>query len=411
MNNIGIIAEYNPFHTGHQYHIEQSKKSTNSDGVMVIMSGNFVQRGAPAIAEKYLRASTAITGGADLVVELPTIYASQSAEFFSMGAVSTLNQVGIINTICFGAETNDCELLNMIADIYVKEPDELCVTLKNELKKGLNLPSARAIALKEYLNNPELDSIINAPNNILGIEYLKALKTFNSNISGLCIKREGTAYHDIEFNKKFTSATALRDCLRYSIVEENISEYMNEETYKLYNKEYNVSLPVITDDLSELVYHSLLINRNNLNHFMDVNSNILNKINNYLDMGEIFDFEETIKHLKSKELTYTRISRILVNILLGITNEDIQLVKENNYPSYLRVLAFNDKGKNMLASIKKNSDIPIITNLADSYGKLNEPLKRMVDIDIFSTNIYRNIVKNKFNHTIKDEFRRKPVIY
>ena len=409
MKSVGIIAEYNPFHTGHAYHIEESRRKANADGVLVVMSGNFVQRGATAIANKYTRAHSAILGGADLVLELPTIYATQSAEFFSTGAVSTLDKTGIINTLCFGSEEENIEVLKNIADVLYEEPDEYKEVLAAELKKGANLPSARSTALKTILNSDNFDSIISTPNNILALEYLKALKHFNSSINPINILRKGAAYHENSMSKEFTSATALRECFNDEDFNK-INGFMPSKVYELYKSHYGLNLPIISDSISELLNYSLLINANNLTDFMDVSNNLAAKLNNYLSCGKILNFSELILYLKSKELTYTRISRALINILLGIKKADLENIKNNNFPSYFRVLAFNEKGKSLLASIKKNSDIPIITNLSDGIDKLGGASKRMIEIDIFAANIYRNFVKKQYGHNLIDEFRQKPVI-
>ena len=409
MRTVGIIAEYNPFHTGHAYHIEESRRKSGADGVLVVMSGNFVQRGAPAVADKFTRAHSTILGGADLVIELPTIYATQSAEIFATGAVSTLDQTGVVDNLCFGSEEENIDSLKVISDILFDEPKQYKEILSAELKKGVNLPSARATALKNILNTPNIDSTISTPNNILALEYLKALKHFDSLINPINILRKGAAYHENSMSKEFTSATALRECFNDEDFSK-INSFMPQKVYELYQSQYGLKLPISSDTISELLNYALLINANNLADFMDVSNNLAAKLNNYLSCGKILSFSELILFLKSKELTYTRISRALINILLGIKKEDLEIIKDNNYPSYFRVLAFNEKGKNILASIKKNSDIPIITNLSDGIEKLNVTCKRMIEIDIFASNIYRNIVKKQYGYDLTDEFRQKQVI-
>ena len=409
MKTVGIVAEYNPFHTGHAYHIEESRKKTNADGVLVVMSGNFVQRGAPAVADKFTRAHSAILGGADLVIELPTIYATQSAEIFATGAVSTLNQTGIVDSLCFGSEEENIATLKVISDILYNEPEQYKEILASELKKGANLPSARATALKNIINSPDLDSVINAPNNILALEYLKALKHFNSTINPLNILRKGAAYHENSMNKEFTSATALRECFNDEDFIKT-SNFMPSKVFELYESQYGIKLPINSDYIFDLLNYVLLLNSDHLTDYMDVTKNLAAKINNYLSSGEIINCQELILHLKSKELTYTRISRALLNILLNIKKSDLDMVKHKNYPSYIRVLAFNDNGKKILSSIKKNSTIPIITNLSDGMDKLDDTCKRMINLDVFSTNIYRTMVKKQFGTNLIDDFRQKPSI-
>lgn len=409
MNNIGIIAEYNPFHTGHKFHIEQSRKLTDADGIIVVMSGNFVQRGAPSIADKFTKAHSAILGGADLVIELPTIYATQSAEIFATGAVSTLNQTGVVDFLCFGSEEENIDRLKVISDILYNEPEQYKEILAAELKKGASLPSARATALKNIITSPDIDSTISTPNNILALEYLKALKHFNSSINPINVLRRGAAYHENSMNKEFTSATALRECFN----DENfnkISNFMPSKVFELYKSQYGMKLPINSEYIFELLNYVLLLNSDHLTDYMDVTNNLAAKINNYLSSGEIMNCHELILYLKSKELTYTRISRAILNILLNIKKSDIDMLKHKNYPSYIRVLGFNDNGKKILSSIKKNSTIPIITNLSDGMNKLDDTCKRMINIDIFSSNIYRTMVKKQFGTNLIDEFRQKPII-
>ncbi len=409
MKTVGIIAEYNPFHTGHEYHIEESRRISDADGVLVIMSGNFVQRGAPAIADKYTRAQSAILGGADLVVELPTLYATGSAELFAMGAVSILNSSNIVDSICFGSEADNISLLNQIAAVLIEEPDIFKQVLMKELKSGVNLPTARAKALEEFFHQTDISSIINTPNNILAIEYLKALKLLDSSITPYSILRQGASYHDVNLDKNFSSATALREC--FNNEDFNIlANFMPHEVYNLYREKHNISLPINNNQLDTFLQYALLMNRNKLTSFLDVNDNLAGKINNYIKSGQIMTFNDLCLHLKTKEITYTRISRCLLNIILGIKSDDLDKLKKASYPAYLRVLAFNEKGKVMLNSIKKQSMLPIITNVADGINQLIGINKRLLEIDILASDIYRTLVKNCYNTTLKDEYRTKPYI-
>lgn len=409
MKTVGIIAEYNPFHTGHQFHMEESRRITGADGVLVIMSGNFVQRGAPAIADKYTRAQSAILGGADLVVELPALYATGSAEIFAMGAISILNKTNIVDSICFGAETDNISLLNEIAQILLEEPEKYRKVLRKELKIGANIPTARAKALEVYFNQADISSIIGTPNNILALEYLRAIKFFNSNITPYCILRQGASYHDVSLDMDFSSATALRECFNNEDFDK-LADFMPDSVYNLYKEKYNISLPINTNNLNSILNYSLILNRNNLTDFLDVNDNLAGKIINYLESGQLMSFDDLCLHLKTKEITYTRISRGLLNIILGIKNDDLSNIKKASYPAYLRVLAFNEKGKTMLNTIKKQSMLPIITNVADGINQLVGINKKILNIDIFASDIYRILVKNRYNTTLKDEFRTKPYI-
>lgn len=406
MKTVGIIAEYNPFHTGHEYHIKKARKITGAECVVVIMSGNFVQRGTPAIADKFTRAETALIGGADLVIELPVIYSTGSAEIFATGAVSILNKIGGIDHIAFGTESDDIETLNQMADILCDEPEEFKNLLQKNLKKGLNMPTARKDALTALL--PKISAAIDTPNNILGVEYLKALKTFHSNIKPIIIKRMGSGYHSEELSEDFASATALRECFNLEDFS-NLNRFMPEKVFELYKSKHCSALPVFAEDMDMILYHTLISEQNNLEKYLDVNNNLANKINNVLKSGEILSFNDLVMALKSKEVTYTRISRALLHTVLGITNDDLFMIKDNNYPCYGRILGFSETGRKFLNNIRKNTELTLITNLSDNFEKLNDVQKKLLQTDIFAANIYRNIVRMKFKTTLKDEFRSRPV--
>ena len=409
MKTVGIIAEYNPFHTGHKYHIEKTKSLTNANCVIVIMSGNYVQRGFPAIADKHTRAKAALLGGADLVIELPTIYSTGSAETFAMGAISILDKIGNVDMVSFGAETDNIELLKKIADVLYEEPDNFKELLQNNLKSGQSMPVARAGALSVYFSNEDIDNIINTPNNILALEYLKALRHFNSKITPMCVLRQGSGYHQTELDTDFASATALRECFNNEDFD-NLSQFMPKEVFEVYKNIHGVSMPIFPEDIDALMYHSIISNQDILEEFLDINNNLANKIRNYIKSGKILSCVDLIMSLKSKEITHTRISRCLLHLLLGIRNSDLDEIKKANYPGYLRVLGFNDTGRKFLSSVKETTNLTIITNLSDNIQSLSEPQSKMLDLDIYSTNIYRNIVNTKFKHTLKDEYRVHPII-
>lgn len=409
MKTVGIIAEYNPFHTGHQYHIKKTRELTNADCVIVIMSGNYVQRGFPAIADKYTRAKAALLGGADLIIELPTIYATGSAETFAMGAISILDKIGNVDMVSFGAETNNIEFLKKITDVLYEEPDNFKKLLHSNLKSGQSMPVARAGALSVYFSNADIDNVINTPNNILALEYLKALRHFNSKITPMCVLRQGSGYHQTELDTDFASATALRECFNNEDFN-NLSHFMPKEVFETYKNIHGVSMPIFAEDIDTLIYHSLISNQDMLEEFLDINNNLANKIRNYIKSGNFLSSVDLIMSLKSKEITHTRISRSLLHVLLGIKDSELEEIKKANYPGYLRVLGFNNTGRKFLSNAKDATNLAIITNLSDNIQSLSEPQSKMLELDIYGTNIYRNIVNTKFKHTLKDEYRVHPEI-
>ncbi|MGN0374417.1 MAG: nucleotidyltransferase [Butyrivibrio sp.] len=407
MKTTGIIAEYNPFHTGHKYHIEETRKITGAECIVVIMSGDFVQRGTPALADKFTRAEAALIGGADIVIELPVMYSTGSAEIFASGAVSVLNGIGGIDCISFGGETDDINLLDKIADILCREPKEFKIILQKSLKEGNSMPMARRETLISLL--PESSLVIDTPNNILGIEYLKALKSSQSRIKPCIIPRKGADYHSEELTRAFASATALRRCFNKEDFN-NIKKYLPQSVYELYRENYGNTLPVYPDDMNSLMYYSLLSKTEQGEKYLDINESLKNKLINLLKSGAIPEYDEMIRSIKSRELTYTRISRGLLHMLLNITVEDLNRLKSAGYPAYARVLGFNKTGQQFLSSIRKTAGIPVIVNLSENMLSLSDLQKLIMKQDIFASDVYRNIVRTKFKTTLKDDFRSRPII-
>ena len=270
MKIVGLIAEYNPFHNGHQYHIEKAKEITGADAVIVVMSGNFVQRGAPAIMPKHLRAEMALSTGASLVIELPVCYATGTAEQFAYGAVSILNSLGSVDAICFGSECGDIHLLNDLTEILCKESNEYKESLQKYLRSGLSFPLARQKAIEEVYPSQGFSDILEQPNNILGIEYLKALYRLNSKIKPYTIQRISSQYHDVELQKEFSSATALRQTISNGDFT-NLVGQVPSDCMTLLEAHYKTRYPIFTNDFSLLLKYRLLNeSKLSLTHYADV---------------------------------------------------------------------------------------------------------------------------------------------
>ena len=388
MNITGIITEYNPFHNGHLYHLNSAKKQTNCDAVVCIMSGNFVQRGEPALIDKWKRCEIALNNGVDLIIELPTFYALSSAEFFAKGAVSILDKIGVTNSIFFGSESGDIDKLSKIATILTNETSEFKNILKDNLTKGVPYIKAREIALINYFKDENIESILNNSNNILGIEYIKAILNLKSNITPITFKREGSNYNDKELVSSFASATSIREYLKKDISLKDLEKFMPTETLKildeLKNNNYNFIFP---ENIYRYIKYKITTNCLNFNNLFDIKEGIENKI-----LKEIYlidSYEDLIFRIKSKRYTYTKISRLLTQLFIGMENYNYtELLKEENL--YARILGFNNKGKLILKEMKKKSNIPIITKLPKS---LNNPL---LELDIQATKAY-SILNNSIN--------------
>lgn len=375
----GIIAEYNPFHKGHKYHLDSCKEQLESDGIICVMSGNFTQRGIPAIIDKWKRAEIALKNGIDLVLELPLVYSISSAEHFAFGSVSLLNSLGIVDNIYFGSESGNIEILNKIAETLVKEPAEYRNLLKENLKSGLPFHSSRSMAICKYLNSDEADKILSNSNNILGIEYIKAIKKLNSTILPKTLKREGSSYNDENLNCKFSSATSIRKHLREKCLSDLKSE-LTDESYEVLVDLWKSNYPFIFEEnMFQYIKYKLLVNENCLKNIPDVSEGLDNKIIKQLkNSGSL---NELILNSKSKRYTYTRISRILAQCFLNLENYDLLSLTKSQAP-YARILGFNDKGKELIKKIKTNSGINLITKLPKNISSQH------LEIDILGTKAY-----------------------
>ena len=388
MNITGIITEYNPFHNGHLYHLNTAKKNTNCDGIVCIMSGNFVQRGEPAIIDKWKRTEMALLNGVDLVIELPTFYAVSSAEFFAKGAIKILNSTGVINNIFFGSECGDINLLYKIAKLLTNEPEDFKLKVKENLKLGITYAKAREKALVDILQDDSLNEVLSNSNNILGIEYIKAIIDNESNIIPLTMKREGARYNDKDLNSIFSSATSIRENIKKESNLNSLKSYMPPESLDILSKLLSNDYPFVFEEgMYNFIKYRLLTNCINFNNIFEVKEGIDNKF-----LKEVYhstSYEDLIFRVKSKRYTYTKISRLLSQLFFALDNYHFEeLMKDENL--YIRVLGFNDTGRLILKEIKKSSSIPIITKVAKNN---NNPL---LELDIQSTKAY-SILNDKVN--------------
>ena len=344
----GIICEYNPFHNGHKHHIEETK-SLGIDAVVCVLSGDFVQRGEPAILSKHYRAEMAVRSGADLVIELPSPFSCATAERFASGAVSILNDLGVINSLSFGCE-DDFLSLSDLADILNDEFVDL--KIREYLQSGITYAAAREKAVSELA--PELCEVLKKPNNILAIEYLRALP---SHIAPIAIPREGAGHDSSETYGKFASASLIRELIRDKKHDE-IAQLMPESAYSvLMRATQENSCPVNISDTAVLS-HLKRLSAEDLRSVPDVSEGLENRL--LREIAKAGSVSSLIDAIKTKRYTHSRIRRIVMNAYLGITHEE--------KPTYARVLALNDTGKKILALARKRSAIPIITKPASGKG-------------------------------------------
>lgn len=405
MKIVGLITEYNPFHNGHLYHIEAAKAITGADAVVVIMSGNFVQRGTPAILPKHLRAEAALLSGASLVIELPIYYATGSAEYFAFGAVSLLDMLGCVDFLCFGSECGDIRALEHLARIICEEPEEYRTKLKSHLRLGISFPLARQKALKEYLNDSSMNEILEQPNNILGIEYIKALYKLKSRIKPVTIRRMISGYHDTELSQNFSSASAIRRTLDSEVFPENtLRGQVPSDTLPMLKQAYRRRYPISVDDFSLLLKYKLLREtKESLCGYMDISQDLANRIINRRNC--LTDFDGFCDLLKTKEVTYTRISRALTHILLDIQKSDFALCRSHGYHAYIRVLGFQKEYAEILTKIKNASSLPLLTKVSGN-PELPEFGRKMLERDIFAADLYESVITDKFQTTFISEYQQ-----
>ncbi len=385
---LGIIAEYNPFHNGHLYHIKQSIEESKADYVVCVISGNFVQRGNTSIINKWTKAKMAIANGVDLVLELPTIYSTSSAENFAEGAIKLLDSLGVVDTISFGMESNDIATLNNIANVLFQEPKDYVTMLNHELSRGISFPKARENALLMYLNDiKRYANVLSGANNILGIEYLKALKKLKSPLIPIGIKREKVYYNDEMIVDDFASATAIRKFISNKQFDE-IRKVIPRSSYILLGQELKKGHYVL--DLSkfqkEILYILRKMTLEEIRNLPDVSEGLENAIKNAADScNNIIDL---VNIIKSKRYTQTRIQRILIYALLGIDKKMMETSKK--IVPYARILGSSEKGKKLISEIiGKNPKINMVTSVKKFLEtSKNKNLKEMLKLDIYATNVY-----------------------
>lgn len=409
MKVVGIVAEYNPFHNGHKYQLDKVKQETGADYVIIAMSGNFLQRGVPALCDKFIRTEMALRCGADLVIEIPTLWATASAEYYAHAGVALLAATGVVTHLAFGAETDDLEALLEVASILKKEPDVYRAVLANSIRSGNAFPVARKNALVTSLphfTEEKLDELLDNPNNILALEYLKAMP---DSIEPILIKREGAGYHDTEINTELPSASAIRDAIFVDADMHSISNAMPQESFSLLKNACKCNQLMTINDFSESLGYCLLSQApNGFSSYADCNQDFSNKIKNALN--EYVLFEDFIDTLKTKDMTYTRVTRCLLHILLGIKQSDYTIGRAIGFAPYLRILGFKNVSSKLLSTIKQAATAPLISKVADASTLLDYETNKFFDKDIFASNLYYQHVARKSGTKPKNEYTNQIII-
>lgn len=413
MKTIGIIAEYNPFHNGHKYQIDNIKENLGADNIIIVMSGDFVQRGTPAWTDKYLRTQMALRCGADVVFELPVSLSTSSAETFAMGAVSLLDGLGVVDGLCFGSECGDISLLQNVAEFLVNPPASYDTDIERLVKAGNSYPAARQKILEKhfkdmFINYPDFFS---SPNNILAIEYLKALTILNSDIKPVTIKRLGGNYHDAELSdSSLSSASAIRNHLLSPSLLPKCSDDLPDDVMSLLSENAD-RYPIYEDDFSHLLYGKLMTEiytQADMTHYQDVSEPIQNRIKDKI--GEYKSFSEFAALIKTRQYTYSRICRSLLHILLNIYNDPTH----NQKALYARILGFKRSKSNLIKASKNK--LPIITKVADGEKIIEDYYREDItkyaqalnqfNQSIYASDLYRFVQNDKLKTNLQNDYQR-----
>ena len=425
MKAVGLVTEYNPFHNGHLYHLNKAMELTGADISVAVMSGDFVQRGEPAVLDKYTRTSMALNSGVNLVVELPVNYAVSSAESFAAGALKVLDYIKA-DSIAFGSESGDIERLSKLAHILCDNEDTLYKEISKYTANGISYAAARQKVV-EKLTDKDTAEMLTSSNNILAVEYLKAIIKNNYAIKPYTVQRQGDSYNDTDIRSEYASATALRENLKNGMnkcIDSDCAAGYTIDTIMEENNDINNDKNYIyPDDITEALFTRLLdilfasnYDKNvfieNVMQYPDVSKEIAGRLyKSAMDMitrtvpqrseskdNWAFSFGSLCEHIKTKEVPLSRIKRALVRITLGLDKKHME--KYANEP-YIRVLGFDKKGQEYLSYIRKTVEVPLITKTAD--------YKEILLDDIHAANIYNMIVAGKYGVKELGDYVRGPV--
>ena len=381
MRIAGIIAEYNPLHNGHIYHMEQARAQAKAEACIVILSGNFVQRGEPACTDKLTRTEWALKAGADIVLELPSIYATANAERFAIGAVRTLAATGVITDLAFGSEESDLRILLGLSDVLTTEPPEFINKLHEYLKMGLSYPRAQYAALKSLGMPDTMTDALAKPNNILAIEYLRAMKRYAPNMRPLPITRSDTGYHTTELTGEFSSATAIRKALLAGdgAVLSALPSFVGGPLL------YDSQFPITQDQFGPMILSALRrLSLEELKEIPDIGEGLENVI--YRAVRSKGTLEEFYEAVKSKRYTLARCKRIAISALLGITASHVHETMRSADGLYLRVLGFRQSARPLLSYMAKNASAPLILRNVDAESA-PEIVRKNLAIDSLATDL------------------------
>ncbi len=403
MNVCGIIAEYNPLHNGHRYHLSQARKETQSSYVVVAMSGSFTQRGEPAVFDKWARARWALLNGADLVVELPALYCLQSAEFFARGGVKLLHSLGVVTHLCFGSELADAALMTQAAHMLEKEPPDFRAALEQALKRGCSYPRARFEALREIGVPERMLTLLSEPNGILGVEYIRAIERYAPEFSVAPLSRVAVGHHATQASGEYASATAVRSSLLLGRAVDFLVPVADEINTLIYEGDG----PVFMEKLDSVLLHVLrTMSKDDYRELPDAPEGLESALRQAaLICGSS---AELLDALKSKRYTRARLSRLLAHALLSIRKSDVALSNGANAPGYIRVLGMRKDAQELLTEIKNRSAWPLISRKAE-MDALKDPAAALLRADMRATDM-QALGKSAAFRSANQDYTRKIVV-
>ncbi len=371
MRAVGLITEYNPFHNGHLHHLQQSKKLAAAEVSVAVMSGNFLQRGEPALCDKWLRTEMALAAGVDLVVELPFIFACNSAPHFAKGAVQSLDAIGGIEHLCFGSEIGLLDPLQTCADLLVEKSTEIERLSQEFLRQGENYPTARAEILRTMLPDSAAVKALESPNNILGIEYLKALRVTGSEITALTVQRLGAGYHDLQGEGSIASATGIRRMLTDG---EGVAAFLPEKVASILFNALAAGKTAEPEHFLRILLARILRGADSLQKIYQIEYGLENRL--FEEALTATTLEDLIDGIKVRQLTRTRVQRILCQ-LLNEVEEEVALTLLDQGPLYLHLLGCTKKGEKFLSASRKERRLPLVGN----YSRIHNQLQRFYGRD------------------------------
>lgn len=404
MKVAGIIVEYNPLHYGHLLHLQRTREKTECDAIVAVMSGGFTQRGEPAIFSKWARTEMALHAGCDLVIELPSAYTVQPAEWFAYGAVSLLEAMGLVDSLVFGSESGSLSPLKALADLLTNESPELRLLIQNHLKEGISYPAALGQAVASLYSIPDqATSLLDQPNNTLGLQYMIALNRLNSSILPETIQREQSQYHDLQpTHEHIASATAVRRLL-FSDVQQAIP-YLPASTMSIIEREIAAGRgPVKLDQLWQSLFQQITIHSpQQLAQYYDMSEGLEYRFKKILPTLQNYSITDLMTALKTKRYTYTRLQRLIAHLLLGHTKSVLNIEQLAQGPGYIRVLGFTDTGRELLRQMKKTASLPVITKPTDTDHV-------HMELDIRASAIQASCFAVQQSSTLYSDYRRSPI--